>query len=441
MSDLRTAVVIAGMHRSGTSSIAGAASILGAAPPKHLMSVQDLSNPLGHFEPQKIVALNDSILTAIGSRWNDWREISDEWLKSDFARECRATALDLVAEEYDGAALIVLKDPRICRLLPFWGQILDEAGYRRSFLLPYRNPFEVAASLKKRNGISRGEGLLIWLRHALESERATRHQPRDFLFWPDFLEDPAAALTRSAERIGFTWPRISDFSRAELDAFVSRDLRHNKSATLRDGQAGEWVGAAFEAFRQLDAEPDSNAALMALDDIRAELHRAGQLFGPAHVDFEMRLERLERARGETDIRLNETAAELERVRAERDGALAAAQAETTKLAGLVDAAPAAVKGGTTRLTELEAALDRLKSERSSALSALAAAQAEFCEARRAVSGLGDGSAQGASPALAAARAKVSLLPLFGPRGARAHRRLLRTSGEAKDAPSPSGARA
>lgn len=411
MSDLKTAIVIAGMHRSGTSSIAGAASILGASLPKHLMAAHEGSNPLGHFESQKIVDLNDAILSNVGSRWNDWREIPDQWLKSDFAHECRATALDLMVQEYDGAPLIVLKDPRICRLLPFWGPILEEAGYRGSVFLPYRNPFEVAASLTERNGFSRGEGLLLWLRHALESERATRDQPRDFLFWPDFLEDPVGALTRSAERIGFTWPRVSDFSLAELDEFVSRDLRHNKTATLRNGQVGEWVVAAFKAFRQLDAEPGSKVALATLDSIRAELNRAGQLFGPAHVDFELRLDRVETARGATEVRLNETAAELERVRADRDGleaqvhhaaaeaaaqrlvleaetarraefeaALASAQAALASTQAAAKAsAQAAAQAEAAKLAELEAVLARVTSERNSALSAVVERKADLAQ--------------------------------------------------------------
>lgn len=387
MSDLKTAIVIAGMHRSGTSSIAGAAAILGASLPKHLMAAHEGSNPLGHFESQKIVDLNDAILSNVGSRWNDWREIPDAWLKSDFARECRATALDILTQEYDGAPLIVLKDPRICRLLPFWGPILEEAGYRGSVFLPYRNPFEVAASLKERNGFSRGEGLLLWLRHALESERATRDQPRDFLFWPDFLEDPVGALTRSAERIGFTWPRVSDFSLAELDEFVSRDLRHNKTATLRNGQVGEWVVAAFKAFRQLDAEPGSPAALAALDGVRSELNRAGQLFGPAHVDFELRLDRVETARGETEVRLNDTVAELERVRADRDGLeaqvhqAAAEAAAQRRMRAEFEAALASAKAETARLAELEAALARVTSERNSALGAVVERKGELASLR------------------------------------------------------------
>ncbi len=66
----REAVLVLGMHRSGTSSVAGALVSLGGAAPLHLLPPQ-LDNEKGFWESSVLVALNDEILTAAGSHWWD----------------------------------------------------------------------------------------------------------------------------------------------------------------------------------------------------------------------------------------------------------------------------------------------------------------------------------------------------------------------------------
>ena len=70
----RTAYVVLGMHRSGTSSVAGTLALLGAAAPRTLMGpAQD--NPKGFWESQVVTAFNDRLLAAAGSAWDDWRAL------------------------------------------------------------------------------------------------------------------------------------------------------------------------------------------------------------------------------------------------------------------------------------------------------------------------------------------------------------------------------
>src|SRR5690348_14529849 len=70
----RLFLVILGMHRSGTSLLAGALGLLGASLPKHVMP-SNCSNPKGYFEPQKIVELHDEMLLALNSSWSDFRHL------------------------------------------------------------------------------------------------------------------------------------------------------------------------------------------------------------------------------------------------------------------------------------------------------------------------------------------------------------------------------
>jgi hypothetical protein len=65
------ALLTLGMHRSGTSSIAGAMVRLGGA--LNLLPPAD-DNPKGFWESSVLMSLNDQILAAGRSHWDDWRE-------------------------------------------------------------------------------------------------------------------------------------------------------------------------------------------------------------------------------------------------------------------------------------------------------------------------------------------------------------------------------
>ena len=62
----KIAILVVGMHRSGTSALARTISLLGARLPSDLVGPNE-GNPHGHWEPQEIVNLNDKMLADAGS--------------------------------------------------------------------------------------------------------------------------------------------------------------------------------------------------------------------------------------------------------------------------------------------------------------------------------------------------------------------------------------
>src|ERR1700722_11965879 len=117
------ALLILGMHRSGTSSIAGAMVRLGGAAPLNLLPSAD-DNPKGFFESSVLVTLNDQILAAGESHWDDWREFDPVRIDAAATSELKRRAKSALASEFGHARLAVIKDPRMCRLLPFWSSVL-----------------------------------------------------------------------------------------------------------------------------------------------------------------------------------------------------------------------------------------------------------------------------------------------------------------------------
>ena len=73
---MRDAILVLGMHRSGTSAITGAMTHLGAAAPNHLMNAT-VGNERGYFESVPFMHFHDALLTSAGSCWHDWRQLEE----------------------------------------------------------------------------------------------------------------------------------------------------------------------------------------------------------------------------------------------------------------------------------------------------------------------------------------------------------------------------
>jgi len=267
MSDV---IMVLGMHRSGTSAVSGTLTKLGGQPPEHLMQ-GGYDNERGHFESVEIAAFHDELLASGGSHWHDWRGFNSEWYRSPIAKDYKQRAISLFATDFGNAPLPVLKDPRICRFVPFWLDVLREMQATPRIVMPIRSPLDVAYSLKKRNGFSLTKGLLLWLRHVLDAEIQSRSEARSIFTWEDFVSDWRQICGKISTDTGLSWPRLSDRASYEIDHFLTKDLVHHETdhARLRThSEVHEWTLQAYEALLELARNPFSNSAMDTLDRIR-----------------------------------------------------------------------------------------------------------------------------------------------------------------------------
>lgn len=290
----KQALIVLGMHRSGTSSVAGVLCQLGAAAPRTLMP-EHPDNPKGYWESLAIVAENEQLLQAGGSFWNDWRQF--ECPRPGSAH--RTAAVDRMAAvlnaEFDDAPLIVLKDPRICRMYPLWAEALGARGYTALAIMPIRHPMEVAASLSARDGMSVAHGLLVWLRHVLDAELATRDRPRHFLEWSAFIADWRAEVISACERLAFQLPAFTDITAVKVDDFVDGSLRRQSAGAALPKDTPDWIGLTHSALRRLVANPEDSEALVSLDEVRGELNTQTRTFGPVLAGLEVQVTGLRKA--------------------------------------------------------------------------------------------------------------------------------------------------
>lgn len=278
----RRAIIVLGMHRSGTSALAGVLGLLGAKLPARLMP-SSRGNPKGHFEPQHIVEIHDRILASAGATWSSWEEIPEAWFPSEPGRAFVDELVEAISEDYATAPLFVVKDPRMCRLMPLWYHVLDRIDVEACFAIPLRNPVEVAKSLQNRDGLPLAHGCLLWLRHLLDAERHTRRHPRVFLRYQDLLARHLSVVGRMGTGLGITWPGRVESSLREIEDFLDSSLR-TQIAHERDiddmGDFSPWLRQTYECYETLVHFPTDRAARRRLDSMHAAFAASSAAFTP-----------------------------------------------------------------------------------------------------------------------------------------------------------------
>jgi hypothetical protein len=281
------------MHRSGTSALTRALSFLGADLPSRLLPPTD-SNPTGHFEPEEIVSIHDKVLASAGSSWSDWRKFPEEWFDSPECARLKEELIASVRDNFQDSGLFVVKDPRLCRILPFWHDVLRRLELTPFFVLPYRNPIEVALSLRDRDGFTLSRGYLIWLRHILDAEAETRNSPRIFVRYEDLVLDRRSTVDRIIANSPFAWPRQSPQAFEEIERFVRPELRHNPAGELSlRPEVSAWVRETYGCYDALRFDPEDGAVQGRLDAVRAAFDAAAETFAPAFQDVEQEVLRKE----------------------------------------------------------------------------------------------------------------------------------------------------
>lgn len=252
---MSTAILVAGMHRSGTSATTGALRLAGVSLGKELLDPgQD--NPKGYWENLRAVDIHEQLLAGLGRSWDDVRELPQGWTASTAAAVAMAKIHALIDEEFDGESLWAIKDPRICRFLPVWKRVLAERGIRAVVLVVARCPSEVAASIESRNGWPVPVGKLLWMRHVFEAEAESRDLPRTVVSYEQLLADPAASITGAIKRLGLGLSINGGLSARDLDNFVDPKDRHHVhslASGLDETRIDAALSQAYVALAKVEA--------------------------------------------------------------------------------------------------------------------------------------------------------------------------------------------
>lgn len=293
--DEKRAILVLGMHRSGTSAVAGAAHLLGAEPPKYLIPTA-ADNPSGFFEAATMLGVNDWILKAGGSTWFDCLNFDPDAMSA----RLRATGIVLVnvslVREFENASLLLLKDPRLCLLLDYWLPVLRATSITPAALLVLREPNDVIASLVQRDQCPGALTAALWLRYMLAAEHATRDSSRSFIRYDALLGDWRTCMALATTQAQVPWRVAFDAVETQMQRFLDVGLRHHHSAAAPPAPRGSLAALMEETYRALlaIAEDDGDAQRRRLDELRATFtawcRRDGALFTARALEGHMLLQ-------------------------------------------------------------------------------------------------------------------------------------------------------
>jgi hypothetical protein len=208
-----TAVCITGMHRSGTSAVARALQECGLhLGPQDALLPASVHNREGHWEHDRIVALNDSLLEKLGGSWDRPPKVEPRW---------------------DTDASL--------------------------------------GSLSARDAIPEEEGIALWrayTRSILETAPAERSLYVDY---DALVADPSREAGRV---IAFAGLEPDSVRRARAEASIHVGLRHQPAATVPDGEAARLYEHVLSLARdhgpQPSPPPDQPAKVAALRGLLEE---------------------------------------------------------------------------------------------------------------------------------------------------------------------------
>lgn len=298
----KSALIIIGMHRSGTSATTGALRCLGVQLGRKLYAGHKNINDKGYFEHSDIADTNEEVLLSIGSSWDDILLKPAEWWKRDSLSGYASKIKKYFRRDFSRSPLWAIKDPRVCRMLPWWLDILGSEGVAVKFLFVIRSPEAVFRSLEKRDGFSRDKAYLLWTLHYLEAERASRGMPRTFMDFDSFLDAPRREFERASEQLRLEFPISPEKATECLAQFLSKDLRHHKSTESLTKRT-ELIDLGLELHKILLAATRTNSAqvdIAAMDVLDAKMTKLQHTFSDLLVE---QLHAISTKRGEQQITL------------------------------------------------------------------------------------------------------------------------------------------
>ncbi len=221
----RKCILIIGMHRSGTSALSGALSKLDVSLGKEIMSAAP-ENVKGFFENVKVKRLNDELLKSLNTNWHTPFANFDQSESNLENSEFIPRIIDVINEEFGEHKNILIKDPRISILFPYWKIALEQLGFKIEVLFAIRSFDAIAQSLKKRNSFSYGKSVLVSMHYLLSGEKATRGTDRMFVSYDQLIKAPIKVLKSIINKLKIDEIKLTKEQSTAVIKFLDKKLDH-----------------------------------------------------------------------------------------------------------------------------------------------------------------------------------------------------------------------
>lgn len=222
---LKDPVIILGMHRSGTSCLAGSLQEAGLFLGDVI--VEAPHNKKGNRELKEIWTLHDRVLSENGG---SWRSPPSSIIWSDETKSIQKSLIDRLRDDRPWG----FKDPRTLILHQRWLDLFPNA----QLVATVRHPEAVAASLMQRDKMSYADAVRLWFEYNQILLRLSSQRPLAMIEFGADTERYQQALSCIASEIG-----LKPLSTFHFPAQVLVHHEPRSSSSLPDD--------AFELYRKL----------------------------------------------------------------------------------------------------------------------------------------------------------------------------------------------
>lgn len=226
-------LVVLGMHRSGTSAVAGMLNMMGAYfGPEGIDTGAGPENPKGFWERRDIRQINDEVLQSAGADWHLVADFETDDIPAQAEQEY-VTRVRNILLDLDANRPWVIKEPRLCLLFPLWRDLLEAPVC----VHVYRSPIQTAQSLQKRNGFAIQFGLALWEKYNLRALESSSGLPRVLVTHEELMGNPTTTIRSLYDdmvKLGVEGLRLPNDD--EILSFIDpRLFREKGDSTLQNG--------------------------------------------------------------------------------------------------------------------------------------------------------------------------------------------------------------
>jgi hypothetical protein len=371
------------MPESGSAVLTAVLNKLGVSLPANPINDPGANGPIS-LTSSKVRDLNDEVLASAGSSRDDFTPFHEDWLKTPIAKEFVDRAVSVLEDEFGNSALFCLEDSAICRMVPFWTKALTRFGCSLHPILIVRNPLELGEALKATTGWSEPAGQMIWLRHALDAERATRGRPRLHTSFEQLMLGWEAVAEKAQEELQLVWPKPIANVEFEVEGIVGQqpepDPKNSQARALTSTLLPDWVREGYKILNGWAIGEEMSAHQKQLDAIKAEFDNSSRAFARlVRAEHQHSLEEIEKASKEAEFEALQ--AEILALNAQVETASLTAVAERAAAAEQIDALKAALQDQRRTNTLMNGELHQLRETRQDIETQLRDAHEEIAASR------------------------------------------------------------
>jgi len=203
-----TCIIVAGIHRSGSSAVAGVLHRLGVHMGGPFLKTEP-DNPRGYYEDDALVAINRHIV--------QWRDPSSyKFLPKDNRRYLHY----VLRRKRD---LWGVKDPRLCFTLGQFARALERAGEDYAIMRVRRHLKHSISSLADREGWPRDLARDVLKAHRQALEQNLERYEATEVRYDDLIDHTKQTIEELVEKLGLD---PNEGQMANAVRFVDPDLRH-----------------------------------------------------------------------------------------------------------------------------------------------------------------------------------------------------------------------